>query len=112
MSLLPLPFVRELPQEQNTKRPAVWSNYQSYESVMSYKSVINYQICFINIFCSTCKHWVYKKCSGITGMLKDNNQFKCKRCKTTETAENSNMEKVFLDGQAIEVVQRFCYLGR
>ena len=44
-------------------------------------------------------------------MLRDNNQFKCKRCKTTEAAENSNMEKVFLDGQAIEVVQKFCYLG-
>ena len=44
-------------------------------------------------------------------MLRDDNQFKCKRCKTTEMAENSNMEKVFLDGQAIEVVQKFCYLG-
>ena len=64
-----------------------------------------------SIFCGTCKHWVHKKCSGITGMLRDDNQFKCKRCKTTKTAENSNMEKVFLDGQAIEVVQRFCYLG-
>ena len=41
-------------------------------------------------------------------MLRDN-QFKCKRCKITEKAENSDMEKVFLDGQAIEVVQRFGY---
>ena len=44
-------------------------------------------------------------------MLRDDNQFKCKRCNTTKMAENSNMEKVFLDGLAIEVVQKFCYLG-
>ena len=28
-----------------------------------------------------------------------------------EVYEISNMKKVFLDGQAIEVVQKFCYLG-
>ena len=44
-------------------------------------------------------------------MLTDDNQFKCKRCKTTEMDENSNMEKVFLDGLVVEVVQQFCYLG-
>ena len=44
-------------------------------------------------------------------MLRDDNQLKCKRCKTMETAENSNMKKVCLDGQKIEVVQKFCYLG-
>ena len=64
-----------------------------------------------SIFCGTCKHWVHKKCSGITGMLKDDNQFKCKRCKKTEAADDSDIEKVYLDGEAIEVVQKFCYLG-
>lgn len=35
----------------------------------------------------------------------------CKKCKTMKTDENSNVEKVYLDGKAIEVVQEFCYLG-
>ena len=78
--------------------------HSSVETAMLHKNIqtSGISLCFMKgvaLFC------------GQEGILFHNNQFKCKRCKTTETAENSNMEKVFLDGQVIEVVQRFCYLG-
>ncbi|KAK3868503.1 hypothetical protein Pcinc_026104 [Petrolisthes cinctipes] len=64
-----------------------------------------------SIFCGTCKHWVHKKCIGITGRLKDDKRFMCKRCKKMAVADDSDIEKVYLDGEAIEVVEKFCYLG-
>ena len=33
-----------------------------------------------SIFCGSCSHWIHKKCSGITGKLVPNINFKCKRC--------------------------------
>ena len=56
----------------------------------------------------TCKQCIHKKCSGISGRLKDDNQFVCKRFTTTEAADD--IEKLHLDGKAIEVVQKFSYL--
>ena len=56
------------------------------------------------------KYKVHKKCSGITDSLRDDNQFICKKCKTMKMDENSNVEKVYLDGKAIEVAQKFCYI--
>ena len=32
-----------------------------------------------SVFCSTCSHWVYKRCSGLTGKLK-NQAYVCPRC--------------------------------
>ncbi|KAK3892880.1 hypothetical protein Pcinc_003281 [Petrolisthes cinctipes] len=63
--------------------------------------------------CVNCEenHWVHKKCSGITGRLKDDKRFMCKRCKKMAVADDSDIEKVYLDGEAIEVVEKFCYLG-
>ncbi|KAK3881726.1 hypothetical protein Pcinc_013851 [Petrolisthes cinctipes] len=51
------------------------------------------------------------RCSGITGGLKDDERFMCKRCKKMAVADDSDIEKVYLDGEAIEVVEKFCYLG-
>lgn len=62
------------------------------------------------IHCGSCVHWVHKKCRGITGKLRDDNQFVCKKYKTMETDENSDVEKVYSDVGAIDVAQEFCYL--
>ena len=32
------------------------------------------------ILCMVCRRWVHKKCSGISGKLKNNIDFHCKRC--------------------------------
>ena len=33
-----------------------------------------------SIFCLGCSHWVHKKCSGSTGALVDNPEYRCSRC--------------------------------
>ena len=37
----------------------------------------------ISIYCAGCSHWVHKKCSGVTGSLKSNPDYRCSRCKGT-----------------------------
>ena len=54
---------------------------------------------------------MYKRCSGVKGRLKENNQFKCKRCTVGETVGDLDIKTVECDGQSLEVVQKFCYLG-
>ena len=33
-----------------------------------------------SIYCSVCKHWVHKSCSGISGKLVENKYFRCYKC--------------------------------
>ena len=36
-----------------------------------------------SIYCAGCSHWVHKKCSGVTGSLKSNPDYRCSRWKGT-----------------------------
>lgn len=64
-----------------------------------------------SILCQTCNHWVHRKCSGISGRLRADLEFVCKRCEG-EIADNivfpASME---YSGGSLEVVENFCYLG-
>ena len=66
-----------------------------------------------SIFCVHCKHWIHKSCSGISGRLKEDPGYKCPAC----TSGKSNapifpgVKQVDLDGEPVEVVSTFCYLG-
>ena len=63
-----------------------------------------------SIFCSFCKHWVHKRCSGIKGNLHHVQNFKCKACNSSQESGEKQTE-VELDGIKYEVVNHFCYLG-
>ena len=63
-----------------------------------------------SIFCQSCKHWVHRKCIGISGRLRANLQFVSKRCKC-EIADNAAFPaSVMYSGDSLEVVENFCYL--
>ncbi|XP_057312797.1 uncharacterized protein LOC130654265 [Hydractinia symbiolongicarpus] len=64
-----------------------------------------------SIFCQTCKHWVHKKCSSISGRLRADIQFVCKRCKG-EIIENEVFPALMMyNSGSLEIVKNFCYLG-
>ncbi|XP_057314216.1 uncharacterized protein LOC130655471 [Hydractinia symbiolongicarpus] len=64
-----------------------------------------------SIFCQTCKHWVHKKCSSISGRLRAGIQFVCKRCKG-EIIENEVFPALMMyNSGSLEIVKNFCYLG-
>jgi len=65
-----------------------------------------------SIFCVHCKHWVHKRCSGNKGRLKDDPDFKCRKC-SGDVAQPTvpDLDRVVLDGEELEVVMSFCYLG-
>ncbi|XP_057312496.1 uncharacterized protein LOC130654010 [Hydractinia symbiolongicarpus] len=64
-----------------------------------------------SIFCQTCKHWVHKKCSSISGRLRADIQFVCKRCKG-EIIENEVFPALLMyNSGSLEIVEKFCYLG-
>src|SRR2546426_11087824 len=35
-----------------------------------------------SIYCSSCKKWIHKRCSGVKGRLKPDVNFKCAKCRT------------------------------
>ena len=62
------------------------------------------------IYCSFCKHWVHKRCSGLKGRLTIAPSFKCHSC--LHLPKNGNeVHKIKLDNVEYERVNRFCYLG-
>ena len=65
-----------------------------------------------SILCTSCKHWVHKACTALTGRLIEDPNFKCKRCLglIPELATPDPINLV-LDGEQIEAVSTFCYLG-
>ena len=64
------------------------------------------------IFCSGCKHWVHKKCSGIKGPLRPDPEFRCARWLGTARAiDEREVSEVEVGNEKLEVVPEFCYLG-
>ena len=67
-----------------------------------------------SIRCVECLRWVHKRCSGISGKLKSNVDFHCRRCLE---GENGLCQTVLLKEVVIEpnvklgCVPKFCYLG-
>ena len=64
-----------------------------------------------SICCVECHRWVCKRCCGISGKLKSNADYHCKRCLE---GENSLFRSVLLKEVVIvklECVPKFCYLG-
>ena len=66
-----------------------------------------------SIFCTGCSHWVHKKCSGITGRLKEDNEYRCKRCEGKARPIDGRPAKTWKlsPEEELEVVDKFCYLG-
>jgi hypothetical protein len=62
--------------------------------------------------CTGCKHWVHKKCSGLTGSLNVVG-FVCSRCVHGRARETAEVRKEMeIDGGGkVECVGKFCYLG-
>ena len=64
-----------------------------------------------SIFCSGCKRWVHKKCSGLKKLVDDPN-FKCARCLGHARPVDGRQQKSVQVGEdELEVVAWFCYLG-
>ena len=64
------------------------------------------------ILCGNCSSWVHKKCSGIKGTLVADPDYKCPRCLgTARPIDGRPIKEVDVDGEKLEVVAQFCYLG-
>jgi hypothetical protein len=79
-----------------------------------------------SIQCQKCKKWVHSKCSGIKGNLKVmENQFICKKCDGSQSGQETEwwgqdnlhhnkdgkLEYKMSNGETLEMVTKFCYLG-
>ena len=64
-----------------------------------------------SIFCSGCKHWVHKKCSGLKRLKKDPD-YRCTRCQgTAHPLDGRPQKEVQVGPDKLEVVASFCHLG-
>ena len=65
-----------------------------------------------SIKCNFCGFWVQKCCTNIKGPLKPDPNFKCKKCRgEVSNATVPDMEPVIINGEEIQKVSSFCYLG-
>ena len=63
-----------------------------------------------SVKCTKCQHWVHKRYSGVHGSLNREKDFTCKKCIPGVVFEDED-NMISLDGDNIEVVDRFSYLG-
>ena len=64
-----------------------------------------------SIFCKGCKHWVYKKCSGLKRLTEDPD-YRCTRCQgTARPLDGRPQREVQVGPDKLDVVASFCYLG-
>ena len=67
-----------------------------------------------SIFCVECRRWVHKRCSGISGKLKSNADFHCRRCLEGKNGlfQSVLLKEVVIEPNVkLECVPKFCYLG-
>ena len=65
-----------------------------------------------SIKCVACHKWVHKRCSGISGRLRYDADFRCRRCMDGDSAQVVLLREVELEpGVKVECVPKFCYLG-
>ena len=66
-----------------------------------------------SVYCAGCSHWVHKKCSGVTGSLKSNPDYRCSRCKGTACPIDGrpHNEWLLVQDKKLDGVDSFCYLG-
>ena len=65
-----------------------------------------------SIWCTTCRKWIHKRCSGVAGNLGKVVDFKCRNCVGGGVKVVEGVDQFVLgDSDKIEVVEKFCYLG-
>jgi hypothetical protein len=65
-----------------------------------------------SIQCTSCHSWIHKKCSGISGKLKDIPDYRCRVCIDGIQADVDVIKEVDLgSNEKLECVDKFCYLG-
>ena len=65
-----------------------------------------------SILCTSCDHWVHKKCSSSKRTLSADPSYQCLRCKgLARPIDGRPCTSVDVDGQKLDVVPEFCYLG-
>ena len=61
-----------------------------------------------SIKCVACHEWVHKKCSGISGRLRSDADFRCRRCMDGDSAQVVLLSEVELEpGVKVECVPKF-----
>ena len=61
-----------------------------------------------------CLRWVHKRCSGISGKIKSNVDFHCRRCLEGENVlfQSVLLKDVVIEPKVkLEYLRKFCYLG-
>ena len=57
-----------------------------------------------------CRCWVHRIWSGIRGTLKEDSKFKYHKCASQPTDVAEDCPGIKLNGQPIEIVEKYCYL--
>ena len=63
-----------------------------------------------SILCSSCQNWCHKRCSGLR-VIREDPSFRCPACTGQVVQEVEDDDALQIDGETVEEVREFCYLG-
>ena len=63
-----------------------------------------------SIICTDCQYWCHWRCSGLRAVREDPN-FRCPACTGQVVQEVEVDNALRIDGETVEEVKEFCYLG-
>ena len=63
-----------------------------------------------SIFCNGCQSWIHQRCSGLR-VVREDPDFRCKSCTDQDAPQQDEDDTIQIDGDRIEEVKEFCYLG-
>ena len=63
-----------------------------------------------SILCTSCQYWCHGRCSGLRVVRVDPN-FRCPACTGQVMREEADDDALQIDGEVVEEVREFCYLG-
>src|SRR6267154_2933322 len=65
-----------------------------------------------SICCGSCKKWIHKRCSGVVGNIEKIVNFMSRNCAAGGVKVVDELKQFVLgNGDKVEVVEQFCYLG-
>ena len=63
-----------------------------------------------SILCTSCQYWCHGRCSGLSVVREDPNYI-CPACTGQVAREEEDDDVLLIDGEVVEEVREFCYLG-
>ena len=92
--------------------------FLSFRTLVNECSSVDHSRCCVSVvkarqnslLCSSCRYWCHWRCSGLR-VIRAGQSFRCPACSGEVVRELEHDSTLRIDGETVEEVRGFCYLG-